>query len=80
MQLGDKYKIDSDSMNVTLYEKGASKSGNVYWRPIAYFSSFKNALIYIADLEVMKTGLKDFQEVVKKQDEIYSLVRSLEIA
>ena len=81
MLVGDKYKIESDSMNVTVYEKvKVIKTGSFRWQPIAYFSSFKNALKYIADLEVMKTGLEDFQVVVEKQDEIYRLISSLKMA
>lgn len=78
MLIGDKYKIESDSLNVTLFQKGTSKNnGKVYWRPIAYFSSFKNALDHLVDLEVMKTGLKDYRAVVEKQKELYQLIRSL---
>jgi len=40
MLINDRYKIESDSLNVTLYQKGISKpNGNVYWRPIAYFNA-----------------------------------------
>jgi hypothetical protein len=81
MLIGEKYKVESDSLNVTVYEKVPVRKYNSFrWQPIAYFSSFKNALKSLVDLEVMKTGLKDFQKVVKKQDEIYRLIKSLEIA
>lgn len=78
MLIGDKYKIESYSLNVTLYQKGISKpNGNVYWRPIAYFSSVANALDHLVDLEVAETGLKDFRAVVEKQKELYQLIRGL---
>ena len=80
MDLGDKYKIESDSMNITVYEKNISKSDNVYWRPIAFFSKSEQALTFIADLEVRKTGFKDLKSVAEKQDEIYRLISSLEKA
>ncbi len=78
MLISDKYKIESDSLNVTLYQKGTSKTnGNIYWRPIAYFSNVTNALDHTVDLEVAETGLKDFRAVVEKQKEIYQLIKSL---
>ena len=78
MLICDKYKIESDSLNITLYQKGISKtSGNVYWRPIAYFSSVANALDHLVDLEVAETGLKDFRAVLEKQKELHQLIRGL---
>ena len=78
MLIGNKYKIESDSLNVTLYERAKSKATVTRWRSIAFFSSFQNALKYLIDLGVMETGLKDLQTVVKKQDELYTLVKQLE--
>jgi len=77
MLIGNRYKIESDSLNVTLYEVAKSKTAVTRWRAIAFFSSFKNALEYLVDLGVMETGLKDLRTVVKKQDELYSLVKQL---
>ena len=78
MLIGEKYKIESDSLNVTLYQKGTSRnSGKVYWRPIAYFSCVENALDHLVDLEVMETGLKDFRAVIEKQKELYQLIKGL---
>lgn len=80
MLIGDKYKVESDSLSVTLYQKGETKdTGNVYWRPIAYFSNPKNALNHLVDLELAETGLKDFRAVVEKQNEIYQLISGLKI-
>ncbi len=78
MLIGDKYKIESDSLNVTLYEKAKSKKpGVTTWRAIAFFSSPKNALHHLVDMQVMETGLKDLRAVVEKQNELYQLVNSL---
>lgn len=80
MKLGDNYKIESDELNITIYEKRFSKkSGEEYWKTIGYFATVKNALKYAVDLEVSKTELKDLQIVVKKQDELYALIKSLNI-
>ena len=78
MLIGDRYKVESDSLNITLYKKGISKTnGNTYWRPIAYFTTVENALVHLVDLEVAETGLKDFRTVVERQKELYQLVRGL---
>ena len=79
MLIGKKYKVESDALNVTLYKRGASKkTGKEYFRPIAYFSSCKNALKYLIDLEVAETGLVDLRAVVEKQDELYKLIDGLQ--
>jgi len=81
MLLGRKYKIESDSLNVTLFQKQTSKkTGNVYWRSIAYFSSPQNALKYLANQTAMQTELKELETVVKKLDEIYDLINRLELS
>ena len=77
MQIGDKYKIESDEMNITLFEKAKSKTAVTRWRAIAFFSSFKNALDHLVDLEVMQNGLTDLKTIVAKQNELYDLVKQL---
>ncbi len=78
MLIGDRYKVESNALNITLYQKGISKTnGNTYWRPIAYFATVENALVHLVDLEVAETGLKDFRTVVKRQKELYQLARGL---
>lgn len=78
MLVGDKYKIESDTYNVTLYKRvRVKKTGGIRWQPIAYFANLHNALRYLVDLEVMETGMADLKTVVKKQGELYTLVNSL---
>ena len=77
MLIGDTYEIRSDDMNITLYERAKSKTAVTRWRPIAYFSSFQNALDHLVDLEVMGTGLIDLKTVVEKQNELYALINQL---
>jgi len=72
-----KYKIESDSLNVTLYEKAKSKTSVTRWRSIAFFSSIKSALNHLVDLEVMSGGLTDLKTVVEKQDELFNLIKQL---
>ncbi len=77
MLIGEKYKIESDSLNVTLYEKRKAKGKSTTWRAIAFFSNPKNALQHLVNLEVMETEMKDLTAVVKKQDELYALINTL---
>lgn len=77
MQINDKYKIESDSLNITLYRHEHAKSGNEYWRPVAYFGTMAGALHHLVNLEVAGTGLKDLQTVVNKQTELHRLIDSL---
>jgi len=78
MLIGGKYKVESDSLNVTLSKKEiAKKTGFIRWRPIAYFSHLSDALDYLVDLEVKETGLKDLRVIVEKQKELYQLIEGL---
>lgn len=78
MQIGDKYRIESDELNVTVLERHINeKTKKEYYTPIRYYSSVKNALKGMSDLELHKTGLSDLKKVVEKQDEIYKLIEGL---
>lgn len=81
MLIGELYKVESDSLNVTLYKKEVSKKDSVIrWRPIAYFATVKNALEHMVNLEVNETGLKDLKTVSEKLDEVLAVVRGLKLA
>ena len=77
MLVGRKYKIESDSLNVTLFKKRTTKKGGEAWSPIAYHSNVKEALVTLVNLEVSETGLKDLRSVVAKQDELIHLIGGL---
>lgn len=81
IKVGSSFKLGADSLNVILYErhigkKGESK-GEEVWRKIAYFSNPQNALKYLVDYEVRKTGLEDVKTVCQKIDELYALINDL---
>jgi len=81
MLIGNKYKIESDSLNVTLYKPvKVKKTGAIRWQPIAYFATIANALKELVDLEVKDTELKDFQVVAEKQEELYQLIKTLKLS
>jgi hypothetical protein len=82
--IGDKYRIESDKLNITLSvkkvmtgKKVASAKGKIIWDNIAYFSietpsdTLRYIVDYIGDLELAETGYKDFETVVKRQDELH---------
>lgn len=80
MLIGKDYKIEADSLNVTLYERRITKKGKEYWKAIGFFSRFGNALKSLVDLRVRGTGLRDFNMVCQKQDELYKLIDSLKVS
>lgn len=81
MQIGKNYKIESDSLNVTLLKGTTSKkTGKESYKPVGYFPKVGNALKFMVDLEIKETGLINFKTVCQKQDELYKLIESLKIS
>jgi len=80
MLVGDKYKVESDSLNVTLYykQKPRKASQPERWRPLAYFSNPHNALHYLIEKEIMGTGMADLKMVIEKINELYRLINTLQ--
>jgi hypothetical protein len=78
LNIGRQWRIGADSLNIILYrQKG--KKGKERWRTEAYFSTISNALTYLVDAEVRETGLRDLKEVAQKQDELYALIKNLDL-
>ena len=81
MLVGKDYKVEADSLNVTLYERRiVKKTRKEYWFAIGYFSRFGNALKALVDLKVKETELRDFRGVCQKQEELYKLIDGLNIS
>lgn len=81
MQIGKKYKIESDSLNVTLYERQVSrKTKQEYWTAIGYYSNPANALKALVDLKVNETGLREFKIVVDRISELHTLIDGLDLS
>ena len=90
MLIGKDWKVESDDMNVTIFKrkiingKGRGRPstkaiGSEYFIPVAYLSNVHIALEYIINKEIQGTGLKDFETVVKKVDELIEMIKSLKI-
>ena len=82
MLIGKNWKIESDSLNITLYKchnvkATAKQPKHIYWTVEGYYSSIKNALEELVDYEVAETGLKDLNTVSQKQDKLYQLIEKL---
>ena len=74
MEIGKNYKIESDSLNVTIYKRYKKKVG-YDWKAVGFYSTVANALRGLVDFEVAGTGLKDFKTVVEKQERLYDLIK-----
>ncbi len=83
IKIGDSYALGANKLNIILYEKHNGKKGKSegkeVWREIAYFSNCHNALDYLVEHEVKKTELKDIKTVCQKIDEVYNLIKTLQI-
>ena len=79
MQINEDYKIESDSLNVTLYRKSKPRQGAKVqgWRPEAYFSNPHNLLQYLVKNEIMGDGMKDMESIVQKINELFQLINNL---
>lgn len=78
MNIGDKYKIESDELNVTLYEKYISEKGKnkgkPQWKRVSYHGNIEIALKSLVDKEINGTGLIDIKTVATKVEELKKLI------
>lgn len=80
MLIGKNWKIESDELNVTLYERiTKKKDGKEYWKPHSYYSSVSNCLKSLVNIQVNKTGLKDLETVKKEIEGLHQLIESLKV-
>ncbi|WP_419749321.1 hypothetical protein [Terrisporobacter petrolearius] len=75
MKISDKYKIIStDDKNVTIQEKVVTEkedgSVKTSWKVIGYYGSINSALKGIVRKEINGTGLKNFNTVCEKIEEL----------
>jgi len=75
MLINENWKIESDELNVTLYQKFTRRGNNAeYWRPHRYYSSVSEALKGLVDIEINRTGLKDLEAVNKRINEVHDWI------
>ena len=71
MEIGIRYKIESNAKNVILYEKVKRKrlkTGETYedWREMGYYATLEGALNRLIDQNVRDTELKDLKIILKE--------------
>ena len=71
MEIGNRYKIESNAKNFILYEKvkrKGLKTGETYegWREIGYYATLEGALNRLIDQNVRDTELKDLKIILKE--------------
>ena len=87
MIINKNWKIETDSLNLTLLKlrvvQDGKNKGLEQWDADAYFAptkeGFKSAIKRLADQEVAATELKDINVVLKKQEELYTLIEKMEV-
>ena len=77
MLINNKWKIESDELNVCLYKRRISKKGKENWVCQGYYSNVANALEALIDLKINGTGLTDLEKV---NEEIEGLKRDIRLA
>lgn len=70
MKLNEKYKIESDLLNVVISQKVVTKDkegeDKITWKNIAFCPNVNNALKWLCKREILGTGLKDLERLMKK--------------
>lgn len=78
MEINSNWKIESDGMNVTLYKKQIKKkTAGEYWVAQGYYPSVKSALKGLVRMEIKGTGMKDFQTISDRIDELEKMIDGL---
>ena len=82
MNIGKNWRIESDDMNIILLKRAYVRATEKHeahdvWINKGYFSNLHNALKALVDYEVMKTGMRDMETIVKKQDGLYKLIEGV---
>ncbi len=83
IKIGNKFGLGTDSFNVILYEKHIGQkgksAGKEVWKELAYFSTPQNALDYLVENQVRRTGLEDLKTVCTEINKVKELIRSLDL-
>lgn len=80
MKLNEEYKIEcTDSLNITLMKRTKDKDGVLTdnYRPVGYYTKFKEALKAFAQKEILGTGLDEYSTICAKIDELNAKIDRL---
>ena len=79
MLIGKNWRVESDSLNVTILKRSVARKGKHIgeetWTPEGFYSNPQSALKALVDYGVSETGLTDLKAVIKKQEELYKLIK-----
>ena len=76
MKINEKYSIESDVLNVTVYEHSIVKEeesenfGKEVKKPVGYLTTIDQAFKFLIDREVKGTGMEDFNTIMNKIAEL----------
>ena len=76
MRINEKYSIESDVLNVTVYEHSVVKEkesknfGKEVKRAVGYLTTIDQAFKFLVDREVKGTGMEDFNTIMNKIEEL----------
>ena len=76
MRINKKYSIESDVLNVTVYEhsivkeKGSENFGKEVKKAVGYLTTIDQAFKFLVDREVKGTGMEDFNTIMNKIAEL----------
>ena len=76
MRINEKYSIESDVLNVTVYEHSVvkEKESKNLWKEVkkavGYLTTIDQAFKFLIDREVKGTGMEDFNTIMNKIAEL----------
>ena len=76
MKINEKYSIESDVLNVTVYEhsivkkRGNENFGKEVKKAVGYLTTIDQAFKFLIDREVKGTGMEDFNTIMNKIAEL----------
>ena len=82
MLIDNNWKIESDTLNVTLLKRKSlpAKNGTPAhdnWKVQGYYLNVENALHAMVDLRINDTGLTDLKVIVEAIEEVHNLIEKM---
>lgn len=77
MKISEKYKIESDELNVIVKERYITKSKETQWKSISYHPNLEMAYKSLIEKEINGTGMKDVETVVTKIKELEEFLKEI---
>lgn len=74
MLINENYKIESDTLNITVFQRGHGAGVGEYWRPIGFFATFHHASTWLIEQKIMGAGFKDYQAIVNQIEELKRMI------